>query len=86
MADRVDPAIKSVQPPTLEPMVYRPPANAELDELPARHDPVLALREEGDVPVRDFIPQLTTYSVVNFGFIPHARSFSPELKRVTASA
>ena len=56
MPDRVDAAADAVQPAALEPVVDRPRADAELDQLPPRHDAMLPRGQVRDRSMQDFRP------------------------------
>ena len=51
VADRVDALMHSMQPAALQPVSDRTPSDPEGSELPPRDDPVLPLRERGDLGV-----------------------------------
>jgi hypothetical protein len=63
MTDGVHAAVPDVQPPGLHPVVDRTAPSAELHELPARDEPVLALRQRRDAPK----PKFAMTVMVNFG-------------------
>ena len=65
MADGVDASVHDVEPPALDPPLDRPPADAELDQLPPVDDAVLPRRQLRDEGVDGSRLRLTTYMGVN---------------------
>jgi hypothetical protein len=68
--------VDRLQPAPVRPAIYRPTAQARLEQLPPGHDAVLALSQVSDCavlasrPVAN--PAFATYSVVNVGLGGHA--------------
>jgi hypothetical protein len=52
MPDGIDPAMNQVKRTTTKARVDRTPANPALDELPASHNPMLALRQRRNHRIR----------------------------------
>jgi hypothetical protein len=78
--DRVHPAMNRVERPSAQPHFDRAPANPTLSELPARHDPMLALGERRDDSVHPqrialtaaFAVYVTVNAAVSAGGSGHA--------------
>ncbi len=72
MADGVDAAVQHVQPAPVDATLDRPSAHPDRDELRARDDTVLTLRERGDRSVISARPRSTIDVMVKVGLAVHA--------------
>jgi hypothetical protein len=69
VADGIDPHVDGVQAPHLHTVVDGATAETQLQQLPARHDPMLPLREFGDSQLN--WATLTPYIGVNVAHLGH---------------